>query len=66
MIFYLKKIQIQRFKKSEKKDWDVENNLYYSRGKNHVRISCILASVKKEKIIDLAMNSAILNGPPYS
>jgi hypothetical protein len=31
-----------------------------------VKIPCILASAKKEKITDLCANSVILNGPLYS
>jgi hypothetical protein len=64
--FFFEKIPNWQIQKNLKKYQDIENNLYYSHGKNHVKISCILASGKKVKIVDLAMNSAILNGPPYS
>jgi hypothetical protein len=49
-IFFFEKISNSKIQKNLKKYRDVENNFYYMRGKNHVKISCILGSAKKRKL----------------
>jgi hypothetical protein len=62
-IYFLKSSNF-KILKSEKYQ-DLGNNLYYLRAKKSCEKTMYFSLCKKrEKIADLGMNSAILNGPP--